>query len=41
MGAMKRDLPAALLALWGMALVCLAILDAAGYQRFWLSLGWW
>jgi len=37
---MKRDLLVALLALWGVALFCLALLDWTGYQSFWLSFYW-
>jgi len=37
---MKRDLAPALLALWGVALACLAALDAADYEALWISFGW-
>jgi hypothetical protein len=37
---MKRELFISLLALWGVTLFCLAVLDWAAYQSFWLSF-WW
>ena len=37
---MKRNLAPALLALWGVALACLAVLDAADYEALWASFGW-
>lgn len=38
---MKKNLLAALLALWGATLAALALLDWAHYQSFWLSFAWW
>jgi hypothetical protein len=37
---MKRELASALLALWGVALLCIAALDAADYQGFFTSFLW-
>jgi hypothetical protein len=37
---MKRDLATGLLALWGMALLCFAALDALDYERFLWSWLW-
>jgi hypothetical protein len=37
---MKRELLQSLLVLWGITLLCLATLDAADAQGFWMSFVW-
>lgn len=39
MKRVERVVPA-LIAIWGIALLCLALLDWTSYESFWLSFAW-